>query len=441
MGRIALGAWTLTFLGALGTISAMGAETGVYNVLDFGAKADGVVDDTTAVQDALRKAGEKGGVVFLPAGVYLIGGSLRIPIGVTLKGSWEMAHHGAWDKGTTLLATRGRGTEEGPALIEMQASTAVIGLSVYYPEQDPEAIVPYPWTIRGRGMHNTIENVTLINSYNGITIGPEWNELHLIRNVFGCPLRRGILIDNTTDIGRLENVHFNIHYWHRAHHPNGPRSEGPEASYRQWVQEHLQAFIFGRTDWESVKDTFSYGAHTTYTFTDMGHGAMNGSLVGIGADGCIYGMVVEKIQPMGLVVTNGQFAAFRHPQMPKHDDDPAISAIYTKETFDGNLSFVNCTSWGGNAFAHLEGAGTVRFTDCHVRDWNVYDKGRTAVSSFGPRLILSGNEFATGGLNVFMAEKSPGGILTGNLFSGPVMVPADREAEFILRDNLTRQDR
>lgn len=402
-------------------------------------KADGKTDDTAAVQAALNAAAKTGGTVFLPAGQYLIAGSLTIPTGVSLKGSWEAPHHGVCDRGTLLLATRGRGTEDGPALLELQPSSSISGLSVYYPEQKPDDIVPCPWTIHGQGMHNTIENVTLINSYNGIAIGPEWNELHLIRNVFGCPLRRGVFVDNTTDIGRLENVHFNIHYWHRAMHPNGPAGEGPTEPYRIWVQEHLQAFIFGRTDWESVKDTFSYGAHTTYTFVDLGRGAMNGSLVGCGADGCIYGMRVEKIQHMGLLVTNGQFAAFRHPEMPKQPDDPGACAVFAPAGFSGNLSFSNCSFWGGNAVAHLRGGpdSVVRFTDCYVRDWQVYNKDRPAIDVDGPSLLVRGCSFATPGKEIAVGPRTRAAIVVENLAADAFEVDTPREGRFVIERNLT----
>lgn len=40
------------------------------NVKDFGAKGDGVANDTTAIQSAINAASaDRGGVVFFPAGV------------------------------------------------------------------------------------------------------------------------------------------------------------------------------------------------------------------------------------------------------------------------------------------------------------------------------------------------------------------------------------
>ena len=71
---------------------------GVFNVKDFGAVADGLTNDATAIRkaiDACAKAG--GGVVLLPAGNFLSGSivlrsnvTLRISPGATLAGSRRM---------------------------------------------------------------------------------------------------------------------------------------------------------------------------------------------------------------------------------------------------------------------------------------------------------------------------------------------------------------
>ena len=58
--------------------------------------------------------------------------------------------------------------------------------------QKGKSFVPYSWTFHLQGNDNTVENVTLINSYNGIRIGPEGNVRHRIRSVYGCVLRRGV---------------------------------------------------------------------------------------------------------------------------------------------------------------------------------------------------------------------------------------------------------
>ena len=65
-----------------------GAAQAAWNVRDFGAKGDGAVDDTDAVQSAI----DKGGEVYLPPGVYSCGtlylrsgGGLRLDDGATIR--------------------------------------------------------------------------------------------------------------------------------------------------------------------------------------------------------------------------------------------------------------------------------------------------------------------------------------------------------------------
>ena len=67
------------------TAASRGADARMFNVLDFGAKGDGVTKDTAAIQKALDACAEKGGgTVTLPGGVYLTG-SLIIHANTTLQ--------------------------------------------------------------------------------------------------------------------------------------------------------------------------------------------------------------------------------------------------------------------------------------------------------------------------------------------------------------------
>jgi polygalacturonase len=60
------------------------ADRPSLNVLDFGAKGDGLTNDTAAIQKALDACGESGGTVLVPEGVFLTG-SLVLHANTTLQ--------------------------------------------------------------------------------------------------------------------------------------------------------------------------------------------------------------------------------------------------------------------------------------------------------------------------------------------------------------------
>ena len=82
----------------LGLVSATSGQAptppmGSFGVVSFGAKADGKTDDTAAIQKALDATSKLGGVVRLPAGKFLVAGSLEVPVGVALAGSNQAPVH------------------------------------------------------------------------------------------------------------------------------------------------------------------------------------------------------------------------------------------------------------------------------------------------------------------------------------------------------------
>ena len=94
---------------------------------------------------------------------------------------------------------------------------------------------------------------------------------------------RDLLI--TTD-ALVENVHFNPNAWTRCGEPNAPQGEDV-AKLLAYLQANLVAFEVGRSDWEMMVDTFTYGAKVGYRFYDSERGitgATNGSFLGIAAD-------------------------------------------------------------------------------------------------------------------------------------------------------------
>jgi hypothetical protein len=247
--------WVSFFSGVmLFTIKpAPAAASDNFNVRDYGALGDGKTDDTAAFQKALDAAEKnKGGVVHAPVGNYFFAGHLNVPQAVTLAGVWQSvpAHNGIrnrglpkpTDDGTTFLVTEGAGKEDSPPFITLNTNSTLKGIVLYYPEQNVDDIPKaYPWAIAMRGKNPAVLAVEMLNPYNGIDASR--NERHLIRDVHGQPIRRGILVDHIYDIGRIENVHFNP-WW----------SMKPKLF--QWQMENGEAFIFGKSDWQYVYNTF-----------------------------------------------------------------------------------------------------------------------------------------------------------------------------------------
>ena len=357
----------LTVHGFFPRLLAQEGQNKSFSVLNFGAVADGTTDNTTSFNKAIREASVLGGTVFVPAGKYLIKGSLYLK-GVSLKGenlaprSWEPLN------GTIILATGGRDDENSQALFEMRNSSAVSGITVYYPEQLIDDIHPYPWTFH-IGSYSpdstvfdcTIENVTLINSYNGIHAGPNENGRHRINSVFGCVLRRGIFVESVGDIGRIENVQFHCHFW------GSPVTKGDFWKAFKYMQANCEAFILGRSDWEYMTNTFVFPAKTGYRFihTDNGNwsGECNGQFSGIAADATESCIVVEAIQSQGLLITNGQFNSHMAGRSTQ---------IIIEKGCQGSIRFTNCGFWGPvKQNVLVLGDSYVSFLNCYFSSNNV----------------------------------------------------------------------
>lgn len=396
-----------------------------WNVSDFGAVVDGKTDNTAAFQKALDTAGAAdGGVVLAPTGRYSFDGSLKIPKNVALRGvsAYAPAHAGIRDKsgekpefGTVLMPRGGAGSEEGEPFILLQANSVLQGVTVFYPDQDPQASAPtpYPYAVAMRGNNPAIIDVQLLNPYNAIDASR--NQRALVRNIHGQPLHIGLYVDSIYDIGRVENVHWNP-WWSMS------------KELFEWQKSNGVGFIFGKTDWHYVLNTFCFGYNVGYKFIETEKGSTNGNFLGIGADDCRTALLVEQSAPMGILITNGEFVSIDGP-------DPTMIRVGPENK--GVVRFVNCAFWGPcNQNAVIEGKGTIGFSDCTFVQWAYKNRDAYSIEANGGNVLIRGCEFKEYKRHIRLGPDLKKAIITENLFKGKERITNNSEADVVIKDNL-----
>ena len=265
---------------------------------------------------------------------------------------------------------------------------------LYYPDQDPaEEPQAYPWAIAMRGKNPAVLSVELLNPYNGLDVTQ--NERHLVRDVQGQPLRRGLFVDSIYDIGRIENVHWNP-WW----------SMKPKLF--EWQMKNGEGFIIGRSDWQYMFNTFCFGYNVGYRFAQTKAGVCNGNFLGIGADDCYTALVVDQSAPFGLLISNGEFVSF-------HGPDPTM--INVAATHTGSVRFVNCAFWGPcHQIAKIAGRGTVGFSDCTFVQWDSKKEGRHALQVESGTVLVRGCEFRENKPHIELGESVRRAVITDNLY-------------------------
>lgn len=331
------------------------AET---DVIYWGAKGDGITDDTLAFQKAIAyAAGLEGGTVFVPAGRYVIRGTLMLPNGVTLQGdSPEVSDKDAVE-GTVLMAYDGRGNADGTPFIRMDSSSALANLSIWYPEQTMDNIVPYPWTIRQAGHYGiAVSNVRLVNSYQGIGMFYT-NSLQNIRGVVGTPLKTGLILDGNVDICRVENVTFTPDCWLNSGLSDNTHGD----TMKQYLYENATAFKFEHVDWTYVTDITAVGYYVALgnskPTTRESESSPNGHVFHVDFRDCYIGYDATYVNPIGMMITEGTIQA----EIPVR-----VPASFCTSVSLNHLQLIST----GNTAVLMEGTGVVTLENCRVTTQN-----------------------------------------------------------------------
>ena len=285
-----------------------GVCVAIYDVVkDFDACIDGTQDATPAIQKAVRSASANGGgVVYMPEGIYLCENSIEIPSGVTLRGEWVSPEiQPAGSCGTVILVrSKARGRESGNAFIKLKAGAGIRNMTIIYPDQTVDEIAKYPATLQEAGGDSfTAMNMTIAGCWNGYQGNLNWSELHYLKNMYITAFNNAIMLDNITDIGRLEGMHISPSYF--TENTVNNFSDGDKKIIKDYMFQYAVGLWMQRSDWEYIYD---FNAEDIYCAVrqiyNKENRAANAQYCNVNLKNCNIGIDIQATNAIGCVFTD-----------------------------------------------------------------------------------------------------------------------------------------
>ena len=305
----------------VGVATYVATEHGV--VTGFLSTNAEINDNTRAVQALLTSiANQGGGVLFFPAGTYYLY-RLTLPKGVSIRGVWKTPTDTKSVDGTILACKAGKNmTFITEAFITMEPSTSVTNLAIWYPDQDPNSISPFPPSILfGRSgywgnEYCHVRNVTFVNSYHAVLHnGGNGGGATNVHNVYGTVLNKGLELDNVSEVCRWDYVRWSPKYWANSGLPGAPTSTS--APYATYMKNNAIGFIQKRNDWSYTSFVEAEGLKVGFLATKSSwqecpqsnpncgnYPTPNGHNYGFIFKNCGTGVLCENISSYGIMFTN-----------------------------------------------------------------------------------------------------------------------------------------
>ncbi len=397
----------------LAVSAGFAADAVTISARNFGAKGDGVTDDTAAIQAAIDAAAKSTGVAHLPAGKYLITNSLVIPANVTLLG--EGRH---WENRATQIHIKKDGFP-GIRLTGFWAS--VKGLHILYPDNtNMKEPTRHPPAIQIEAGHAAVEDIDLSLAWDGISTPPGGANAgqSVFKNITGFAHNVGLRLAGPVDVVRIEDVHWFI--------PHGVDAFGNSPYYYdnrvgfeiQNVDGLVMTrcfMIFGKTFFHQTGKGSSLGHHISQCWVEH---VQNG-------------FVIEGI--CGLVLSDSNILI--------HKPDGCgikltMPSLYYNATIS-NTQVRYCGAGSGPAVLYSP-------TEPHFRNWLGITNCQFDTPLNGPSVVIGPKAqratiqgtHITGKPAIKIEKGAEQTIITGNFIQGGIEDNSAKDSKKIIKDNI-----
>ncbi len=278
--------------------------------MGYAVDPTGRTDSTAGLQKALRDCYTAGGgTVYLPAGTYVISDTVIVPHMVTLRGDWQNPEDGT-EYGTIISVWDEPNENRDDGLFRLDASSGVVGLTLYYPHQSLSDVKPYSFAfyVSDFSMVYTVKNVTILNGYRGVgacchdNSMPAHETLH-VENMYGTFLSTGAEVTNQADVGTWMNVNVNNRYWKEA--SKSWMTPVDAAALDAYTLENTIGLTFGDLEWTQFVDVNVDNCAVGIKIIKGNRIQFAGSLYDLTITNCTKGLWVTDLDiRWGMVVSN-----------------------------------------------------------------------------------------------------------------------------------------
>jgi len=369
---------------------------GYFNVKapPFNATGTGSTNDSPKIQEAIKQAAVKGGVVFFPPGTYLIDpvrpGSDR---GIHVNAPVILAGTGPgvpFREGSNLLVTH---TDHVPIWISGRG-TVMRDLGIHH--QHPNLMSSsFKEAIRADADDIRLENIFLGNPTIGVIC--ENRQRLSINRLYGQPLKTGVHLDATRET-TIDNVHFGPHWStdpavkniisNQATAIESYHNERPLFSNIATTGYHT-AFLFGKK-----KDAPKEAITTNFQIMD--------STISSGARGIVFDAPLiagqdvdwdDISKPLNPLIT-GQIANYVFQGLSGASTETGIKVAAPGANIQATN--VRIARTGANAIRVSEGA-VLHLDNVCVESWNQSGQGFPAIEPVDGIMTLDGSRKSVGG--------------------------------------------